>query len=815
MAAARSSRGVQPNGMKALLYFLLSLVLLAVLAAGGAVFAYYKYGSDLPDYRQLADYEPPVTTRLYAADGRLLAEYAREKRMFVPIGAIPKRVSEAFLAAEDKHFYEHFGVDPVSLVSAVFKNVGNVLNNRRLVGASTITQQIAKNFLLSNEVSYERKIKEAMLAFRIERAFSKERILELYLNQIYLGHGSYGVAAAALNYFNKSLDELSLSEAAFLAALPKAPNNYDPLRHPHAAKARRDWVLDQMAEAGFVSAAAAGAAKNEAIVLSRRDPTETVKADYFTEEVRRWLYDTYGEKRLYEGGLFVRTTLDPKLQEIADRVVREGLIAYDRRHGWRGPIARIPLEGDWAAALTALRPPAGLGDWTLAVVLKSGKRSAEIGFAGGTTGTIPVEELTWARAWQPDQKLGPAVKRADQVLEPGDVVAVERVPEAGEGVFALRQIPEVEGALVALDPHTGRILAMAGGFSYEESEFNRATQALRQPGSAFKPFVYLAALERGYSPADIVIDGPLAIDLGAGLGRWKPENYTQDFYGPTTLRVGIEKSRNLMTVRLAQEIGFDKVREVGMRFGVYNDAPRIPAIALGAGETTLLKLTAAYSMLVNGGKRIEPALIERIQDREGRTIYRRDDRPCAGCQDAGWNGGAPPKLPDTREAVVDPRSAYQIVSMLEGVVERGTGRKVAEVGKPLAGKTGTTNESMDSWFVGFSPDLAVGVFVGFDRPRTLGEKETGASVASPIFRDFMAAALAGEPTVPFRVPPGIVFVRVDEMTGRPAESGSRNVVLEAFKIGQEPSAGSERLWTGGPEPSIGSPQMPAGTGGLY
>ncbi|MEE9301108.1 MAG: penicillin-binding protein 1A [Alphaproteobacteria bacterium] len=801
---------------KAIIYTFMSLFLLAVSAAGAGLFIFYKYGADLPDYRQLATYRPPITTRVYAGDGRLLAEYAIEKRIFVPVSAFPKTVIDAFLAAEDKNFYEHIGVDFSSVFRAIYTNLNNWRKNRRLVGASTITQQVAKNFLLSNELSYERKIKEAILALRIERAFSKDQILELYLNEIYLGFASYGVPAAALNYFDKSLDELTLGEAAFLAALPKAPNNYHPINKPEAARERRDWVLDRMVAAGFITKADARATMMESITVRQRDETEIVHADYFAEEVRRWLYDRYGEDGLYQGGMLVRTTLDPRLQEIADRILREGLIAYDRRHGWRGPIARIDVaEGDWMSRLATLPTPPGLAPWQLGVVLGLSEKEAGIGFVDGSVGIIPFEELEWARPWRNGQTLGPEVATASDVLSPGDVVPVEAIPEAGEGAFALRQVPDIEGALVAIDPHTGRVLAISGGFSFDESEFNRATQALRQPGSAFKPFVYLTALESGYTPADIILDGPLAIDLGAGLGKWKPENYSQKFYGPSTLRMGLEKSRNLMTVRLSQQIGLENIKEHAVRFGLYDNPPLIPAMALGANETTLLKITTGYAMLVNGGKRITPEFIERIQDRDGRTIYRRDDRPCPDCTNVKWVGQERPVPPDTRETIVDPRSAYQLVSLLEGVVLRGTGRRVREVGKPLGGKTGTTNESMDTWFIGFSPDLALGVFVGFDQPKSLGKRETGSSAAAPIFRDFMAAALDGQAAVPFRVPPGIVFARIDAKTGSAAGPATENVILEAFKEGESPRSGATALWTDEDTPYLVEPSIPSGTGGLY
>lgn len=801
------------------------MVLLALGAVGAAFLAYQYYSQGLPDYRQLAGYEPPVVTRVHAGDGRLLAEFAVEKRVFVPIEGVPKRVINAFLAAEDKTFYSHPGIDLPGIVKAALTNISQLGRDRRPIGASTITQQVAKNFLLSNEVSISRKVREVILAMRIEEAFTKDQILELYLNQIYLGYGSYGVAAAALNYFNKSLDELTIAEAAYLAALPKAPNNYHPIHRAAAAKARRDWVIDRMAEDGHITAEEAAAAKAEPLVVRERDATETVTADYFAEELRRALVARFGEDALYKGGLSVRSTVDPRLQEIADRALRAGLQAYDRRHGWRGPIARIELGDDWVAALQAVPPPPGLHDWRLAVVLEAGAGEARIGFADGTEGSLPLTEVKWARR-QLENGLGPAVKAVSDALTPGDVVPVEAVktdPDGNEypdGTYALRQIPEVSGAIVALDPHTGRVLAMTGGWSYEISEFNRATQALRQPGSAFKPFVYLTALENGFTPSTIILDAPIVINQGPGLPLWKPENYTREFYGPSTMRLGIEKSRNLMTVRLAQAVGMDKIVETARRFGIAENMMPTLSMALGAGETTVLKLTAAYATIVNGGKKIEPTLIDRVQDRRGTTIYRHDTRPCEGCQNVAWTGQGVPKIPDLREQVVDPASAYQMVSMLEGVVLRGTGAAIAKVGKPLAGKTGTTNDSNDAWFVGFSPDLAVGVYFGFDTPKSLGQRETGASVAAPVFRDFMAEALADKPAVPFRVPPGIRLVRVDATTGQRASAASKNVILEAFKPGTEPSGHPvviEGIGTteSGPAVSGGTAPSAGGTGGLY
>lgn len=814
------------------------LVIVAFVAFLGFVAAlgvFFYFGRGLPDYQQLADYEPPTVTRFYAGDGRLLAEYAVEKRVFIPVKAIPKRVIKAFLSAEDKNFYAHPGVDVLSVVRAFIDNLSHLGQNRRPQGASTITQQVAKNFLLTNELSLDRKIKEAILAFRIEHAFSKDRILELYLNEIYLGFGSYGVAAAALNYYDKSLDELSIAEAAYLAALPKAPNNYHPIHKPDAAKARRDWVIDRMASQGFISSSAAKSAKLAPLVVARqRGTADLAKADFFVEEVRRELLESYGEEGLYHGGLSVRTTLDPKLQGIAEKTLRAGLIHYDRRHGWRGPIARIDPGPAWAQLLAGVPKPDGLGDWRLAMVLNLDADAAWIGFADGSLGKIPLGKMRWARPWLEGEYLGPKVRIPEDVVEVGDVVAVEADREPIDGVtpppgtYGLRQIPEVEGGLVAMDPHTGRVLAMTGGFDFEKSEFNRATQALRQPGSAFKPFVYLAALGAGFTPSSLVLDAPFVIDQGPGLGKWKPMNYGEKFYGPSTMRLGIEKSRNLMTVRLAQTIGMDAVVEVAKRFDIVDDMSPILSMALGAGETTLLRLTNGYAMLVNGGKRLEPAFIDRIQDRHGQTIFRKDPRLCEACAVTNWldeadtpeaeTNGTPsltevPELPELSERLADAGSTYQVVSMLEGVIQRGTGRIARPIRKPLGGKTGTTNESLDTWFIGFSPDLVVGVFVGFDVPRSLGPKETGARVAAPIFRDFMAETLRGKPAVPFRIPPGIQLIRVNAQTGLPARPGDRKVILEAFKPGTEPK-GRGPVLDG--STGVAAPTVPTdGTGGLY
>jgi penicillin-binding protein 1A len=817
--------------MRILKYLVALAVVVALLGAGVAALAVWHFGRGLPDYQQLADYQPAVVTRVHAGDGRLLAEYASERRIFVPVSALPPLVIRAFISAEDKNFYSHVGVDPLSILRAAATDLLHLGMGagRRPVGASTITQQVAKNFLLSSELSLARKIKEALLAIKIERALSKDRILELYLNEIYLGSGAYGIGAAALQYFNKPLDDLTIAEAAYLAALPKAPNNYHPQRFPEAAKGRRDWVIDRMAEEGYIIAAEAAAAQAEPLATRRRDETETVQAGFFAEEVRRELLARYGDKGLYQSGLSVRTSLDPQLQAVAEKAFRDGLIAYDRRHGWRGPVAHLDISGDgWARALAAAPRPAGAGDWKLAIVLAhEPDGSAAIAFADGARGRIPLEEIKWARPALEDQKVGPSPRSAADVVKLGDVVLVEGPLQsaaapplvaagraaaataspaaAARPAFALRQIPNVSGGFVAMDPHTGRVLALVGGFSYEISQFDRAMQAKRQPGSSFKPFVYLAALDHaGFNPSSLILDAPFVVDQGPGLPKWKPTNYnTTRFSGPTPLRVGIEQSKNMMTARLGQVVGLDVVADYVERFGVMDRMPRQYAMLLGAGETTVMRMTTAYSMLVNGGKRIKPTLIDRIQDRNGVTIFRADDRPCDGCKDVEWQRQAPPDVPDRRETVVDTRSAYQIVSIMQGVVERGTGTAVKAVGKPLAGKTGTTNDYTDNWFVGFSPDLAAGVYIGFDTPRTLGDKETGGSNGAPIFRDFMMGALKDKPATAFRIPPGIRLVRVNPATGRPAGPGDRQVIYEAFKGDDDPWGSDDILRGAGDETDPG------------
>jgi penicillin-binding protein 1A len=766
------------------------LFVVGVAAASGLL---WHYSKDLPDYSQLQDYEPPVMTRVHAADGSLVAEYARERRLYIPIQAVPKLVINAFLAAEDKNFYEHGGLDFFGIARAAVNYAQNFGSNRHPQGASTITQQVAKNFLLSNEVSFSRKIKEALLALKIERTYSKDKILELYLNEIYLGLGAYGIASASLTYFDKGVNELTVQEAAYLAALPKAPNNYHPFRARERALERRNWVIDQMAQDGFITGVQAEAAKRTALgVTQKPTSTHTFAAEYFAEEVRRELYDRYGEKKLYDGGLSVRTTLDTKLQMLARKTLTDGLVRFDEGQGWRGPVAKIDISGDWGVKLADVKALADVAPWRLAVVLETSDPSARIGLQPGRepggyiskereVGILPLDGLKWAKTG------GKAVTKVGQVLNPGDVVYVELAKVAGQ--YRLHQVPEVSGAMVVEDPWTGRVLAMVGGFSYDQSQFNRATQALRQPGSSFKPIVYAAALDNGYTPSTLVLDAPIEIDQGPGLGVWKPENYENNFFGPSTLRFGIEHSRNVMTVRLAQDIGMPLIAEYAKRFGVYDQLPPYLSFALGAGETTLLRMVTAYGMFDNGGRRIKPTLIDRIQDRYGHTVYRHDERECIGCDAKKWANQPEPSLIDRREQVLDPMTAYQITSMMEGVVLRGTAAGAGfqkEFGKPVAGKTGTTNDEKDAWFIGYTPDIVVGVYMGYDKPRHLGRGATGGHLAAPIVKDFMKVALADKPAVPFRVPPGIKLIRVDLKTGQRAGPNSEKVILEAFKPGTAP-----------------------------
>lgn len=792
-------------------------VILLLLLAAGAIGVYlFSLSQDLPDYEVLAEYEPPVTTRVYGANGALVAEFARERRLFVPIESMPALIKDAFISAEDKSFYEHEGLDFKGIVRAQISNVGNLIRGERLEGGSTITQQVAKNFLLSSEQKLERKMKEWLVTRRIEKAFTKDHILELYLNEIYLGNRSYGVAAAALNYFDKSLDELTVEEAAYLAAIPKGPSNYHPVHNRDRAVERRNWVIGRLYEDKKIDRpqmAAAQAQPLDAFIappLGARDWA----SEYFAEETRKQIAERYGTDALYDGGLAVRTTIDPSFQKAAGDALRRWLVEYDQRHGWRGAISSMPVDENWAEDLADVektlgdnkRLSADLAPWRPALVMETSAKSAKVGFSDTTEGAIAFEDLKWAREYKSVDAMGPELTSVDQVLKRGDIVYVEALER--DGAYALRQPPAVNGALVAMDPHTGRVLAMVGGFSFQLSEFNRAIQAKRQPGSTFKPFVYATALDSGYTPSSIVLDAPF---VAPGVDSWwKPGNYAEGrFYGESTLRLGIEQSRNTMTARLAQDLGIGRIVEYVAKFGLSDNLPRELAISLGSGETTLMRITAGYSTFVNGGRHVEPFIIDRVQDRRGKTIFLHDKRECFACGGQVWSEQAEPQLADDREQVIDPRTAYQIVSMLEGAVARGTGTAVRKVvDKPVAGKTGTTNDYKDAWFVGFSPDLAAGVFVGFDMPQTLGQGEAGGRVAAPIFGDFMAEALKDQPGVPFRIPSGIRLVRVNAKTGKPAAPGEPNVILEAFKA-EDSIAGGPSIDDLSLDPLSATPPAPA------
>ncbi|WP_210488316.1 penicillin-binding protein 1A [Microvirga antarctica] len=788
-----------------------------LIAAAGLAVGYFMFSKDLPDHAQLADYEPPVMTRVHASDGSLIAEYARERRLYMPMQAMPKLVIEAFLSAEDKNFYKHAGIDPEGIVRAIVANFRS--GGRREQGASTITQQVAKNFLLSNERTYQRKIREALLALRIEATFPKDKILELYLNEIYLGLGNYGVAAAALNYFGKSVHELTVAEVAYLAALPKAPNNYHPYRQKQAALDRRNWVIDRMVDNGYVKREDGDVAKKEPLVVSPRSISpNSIASGYFAEGVRRDIADRYGEETLYEGGLLIRSTLDPQMQAMARKALVDGLVRFDEARGWRGSQQKLELTGrEWGLALAEVPVLGDVQPWRLAVVLEVAGGRARIGLQpkkGGSgqvvvdrqIGYVGADGVKWTR------------RGVEKALASGDVIYVEPI-DGKPDQFRLRQIPEISGAIVAMDPYTGRVHAMVGGFSFDQSEFNRANQAMRQPGSSFKPIVYATALDKGYTPSSQVLDAPFVLDMGPGQAAWAPSNYDGKSAGLRTLRYGVEHSKNLMTVRLANEVGMPAISEYARRFGVYDDMLPLLSMSLGAGETTVMRMTAAYSMFVNGGRRIKPTLIDRIQDRSGKTIYRHDDRKCTGCDAAEWDGGAAPRLTDNREQVIDPLTAYQVTSILEGVVQRGTAQSVKAVGKPLAGKTGTTNDAKDVWFVGFSPDLAVGVFIGYDKPASLGNAATAGQYAAPVFRDFMQMALKDKPATPFRVPPGIKLIRVNASTGLRAGSGEGGgVIVEAFKPGTGPPESYIPVEVEPPQnfaPEAQRALPPGSVGGLY
>ena len=741
--------------------------------------AFWYFSLGLPDYKKLAKYEPSVSSRVYDDSGELIAEYALEKRLFIPIESIPEVVINSFLSAEDKNFFLHPGIDAKGITRAVLNNIQNVLSGKRLEGASTITQQVAKNFLLTSEVSLRRKIKEAILAFRIEKAYSKSRILELYLNEIYLGQGTYGVASASLEYFDKSVKELNYKESALLAALPKAPSKYNPYKNIDLAKSRRNMVLKNLKDNGYINKTEFKNFTKEEIKLKKRRVILAGEAQSYTEEVRRIINTEYGFEKVYSEGLSISTPLNGKYQVAALNALRSGIESYDKRRGWRGPITNIFENKNWENKIKNIKLDKTL-KWEIAQVTNVQDNVSEIKLIKqNKKGKINFEGLKWTNK-----------KNFSTLLKIGDVIFVKN---KSKNIWILKQLPLVNGSIVVMDPENGKVKALVGGYSFISSEFNRATQAKRQPGSAFKPIVYAAALENGFLPNSLVLDAPFVSKQGEGLKNWKPQNYGKKFYGPSTLRMGVEKSRNLMTVRVAQKLGFDKISAISKKLGVYDDVPELLSVSLGSNETTLLKLTTAYCSFVNGGKKVEPTLISRIQNRRGKTIFNFDKRKCEGCEIVNIDENYSPKIIDKKEQVISQETAYQMTSILEGVVKRGTGKKLKVLGVPLAGKTGTTNKNFDAWFIGFTSDLAIGVYVGYDEPKTLGKFETGSKAALPIFKSFIEKAMYKEEMKAFKVPSNIYFFPVDYNTGKGLNFGNSKAIIEAFKEGSLDEIKSKNL----------------------
>ena len=723
------------------------------------------YSNKLPDYKYLKKYKPSVSSKLYSGNGILVSDFSSEKRIFVPFDAIPVKVINAFLSAEDKNFFKHPGVDAKGVIRAFKNNLFNLLNSKRLEGASTITQQVAKNFLLSNEVSIDRKIKEAILAFRIERALSKERILELYLNQIYLGEGSYGIASASLRYFDKSINELNYSEASLLAALPKAPSKYNPYKNIKLAKHRRNLVINNLFQNSYINEKQYNSLIKSEINLRKRKRIYLEDSRYFVEEVRKKVIENYGFEKVYKQGFNIKTPIDLNLQNIATKSLRKGLERYDRRRGWRGAIANRKINSDWKKGLEKFNLESSI-EWEIAIVKRIDKFEAVIETANDKIGIIKYENINWTR------------KNLNQIFKIGDLIYVKKI---NEGNYDLKQIPLANGGIVVLDPYSGRVLAMSGGFSFKKSEFNRTTQALRQPGSAFKPFIYALALENNFTPSTLILDAPIVLDQGSDLKMWKPENYGKKFYGPSTLRMGLEKSRNLMTVRISQDLGLNKILNLSKDLGIYDNPKELLSISLGSEETTLLKLTSGYCSFVNGGKIISPKLIDRIQDSEGNTILKTEDRECSNCKNISFLSEDVPVIKDNFKQIFSPQTAYQITSILEGATKRGTAKKLNSLKLDIGGKTGTTNKNTDTWFIGFTSDLVVGVYVGYDEPKSLGKFETGAKTAMPIFKSFIQNTIKKENTRPFKVPQDLTLMVVDFETGKKVNFSSKKTIIESFK----------------------------------
>ncbi len=748
--------------LKNILLIFISIVLLTSVLIVGVL---WTYSNDIPDYKFLKNYKPPVSSKVYSGEGELVADFSQEKRVFVPYSSIPKNIINAFLSAEDKNFFSHPGVDAKGVLRAVINNISNIISSERLEGASTITQQVAKNFLLTNEVSINRKIKEAILAFRIERALSKERILELYLNQIYLGSGAYGIAAASLEYFDKSIRDINYSEAALLAALPKAPSRYNPYKDIEVAKFRRNLVLKNLLDNNYITSEWYEKLKNKEIILSKNKKIYLEDAQYFIEDVRKNVIENFNYDKVYKQGFNINTPINLEFQKIATNSLRDGLVSYDQRKGWRGPLTNKIYNSNWNKDLKKFYLEKSIG-WSLAIVKKIKKFSAEIETEDKIQGVIKYKDISWTK------------KEFKNLLQPGDIIYVKKISDKK---FSLQQLPKINGGIVVMDPFTGRILALSGGFSFKKSEFNRATQANRQPGSAFKPFVYALALENNYTPTSLVLDAPLVLDQGDDLKMWKPENYGKKFYGPSTLRTGLEKSRNLMTVRIAQDLGIEKIVNFSKDLKIYENPEELLSISLGSAETTLINLTSAYSAFVNGGKLVEPILIDRIQDSEGNTIYNNNLRQCIDCDQISYLSNDYPKIQNNYKQIFSPETAYQMTSILEGVVQRGTGKKLRDLNLNIAGKTGTTNKNTDTWFIGFTSNLLVGVYVGSDSPSPLGKYETGSKTALPIFKDFIMQAVKKSDARPFKAAEDTIMMVVDPKTGQKAKFSTKNTIIEVFK----------------------------------
>ena len=738
---------------------------ITILGLLGILSVLWYYSNDLPDYKFLKNYKPPISSKLYSSNGQLLSEFSSEKRIFVPYNSIPKLVVNSFLSAEDKNFFSHPGVDAKGVLRAIINNISNLLSSRRLEGASTITQQVAKNFLLTNEVSINRKLKEAILAFRIERALNKERIIELYLNQIYLGEGSYGIASASLQYFDKSISELNYAEAALLAALPKAPSRYNPFKNVELAKYRRNLVLKNLKDNNYINEAELKKFSESDINLKKRKSVYLENSNYYVEDIRKLIVDRYGFDKVYKQGFNINTPLNLDLQEQATKSLREGLIEFDKKKGWRGPLLKKNLNSEWSKNLSKYKLEESI-NWKLSIIKKINRFSVDIETIEGTQGQIEFSSIDWTK------------KNFEEMFEVGDIIYAENIKD---NKFNLRQLPRVNGAIVVMDPFTGRILALSGGFSFKDSEFNRATQAYRQPGSAFKPFVYALALENGYTPASLILDAPIVFDQGEDLKLWKPENYGKTFYGPSTLRTGVEKSRNLMTVRIAQNLGIKKIINFAKELNIYENPEELLSLSLGSSETTLLNLTTAYCSFVNGGKLIKPKFIDRIQDSEGSTIFNSESRECDGCNEISYLSDEVPKIKNNFKQVMSKETAYQITSILEGTVKRGTAKGLKDLNLDLAGKTGTTNKNTDTWFIGFTSNYVIGVYVGYDEPSSLGRYETGATTAMPIFKNFVKNAVKKENARPFKVPQGIKMLVVNSINGERASYNDESIIIEAFK----------------------------------